>query len=404
MNTASDKIDIKVYEYQPRTKYPTCLIRPAWLDNLKTGGATLSLSAIWRQAGRHFGDRLIPIVVGYNGTARQLATDTAWRLASMLRPSIDLHSQLVLVPPNDADVQRLAIEILGVGASLELLVQSKAIDRRTIRKLSGRFDYEAHAPNAGAKIFIEAKGTLNGISRQKHRASIQKKINHPDKKPRKKRTYDRWLGVIFLGWSQGKHPGIDFEIADPTGEPSGNHIDALAAIAEFYARTFELVGLEGAQRFWQFSQNPTMSMQRRKELFFTHSSITPFSRVSVKTRFPDGSEIEFGGSYWRSWSVVFLRENHEPPDRLLDYCFIGVDKRIIQDMLSDDIYKLLERSWPDLQGEFSMQISGAVVVPKGSQERRFYGRFHLSGDGLIYIWSNIIPDDYQIVFETIDQI
>jgi hypothetical protein len=360
------------------------------LTDLRANGTTLSLDAVWRQAGRHFGDSLEPVVLGFNGTSRQLATETAWRLVSMLRPVVT-GRQLALVKPNDQDIQRLSGEILGVGAGLELLRRIGAIDGRTLKKISGRFDFEAYAPGGAARLRIELKGTLNAASRKEHRKSIQAKINFGKNKPRKTRSYDRWIGVVFLGWTAGAHSGVDFEVADPPGRASADPEDALASAAAFYARTFELVGVAGAERFWEFSRRPRMLAAARKALFRVHGVASPFSRVSITMRFADGTELDFGGSFWRSASVPFMRDEIQAASVVLDYCFVGVDRRVAEAMASDEPLTLLSMTWSERSGTFDVPMPDGILVPRNSVERRFRGIYQLSGDGLVYVWSNVIP-------------
>jgi hypothetical protein len=390
-----ESFDVSVYEYRPR-KGPKCSSRPDWLKKLKDNGTTLSLDAIWRQAGRHFADSLDPDVVGFAGTSRQLATETAWRLVSMLRPTVDATTKrLELTKPGDLDIQRLGMEILGVGGSLELLRRVGAIDARTLKKRAGRFDFEAYSRGGKNRIWIEAKGTLDSpSSRQKARGSIQKKINHPNKQPRKKRSYDQRLGVIMLGWPAGAHGGeVDFEIADPPGGPGGDPMDALSAVAAFYARTFQLVGVQGAVRFWEFSKTPDMDRATRRSLFQTDRRmiVSSFSRVSLTMTFTDELTIDFGGSFWRTSAVPFKRDEIESAGLLLDYCYVGVDKRVVQTIGGDAPLELLDLVWTPRQGRFDVQLDEDVLVPEGSRERRFSGMYHLSDDGLLYVWSNVVP-------------
>jgi hypothetical protein len=384
---------VSVYEYQPR-KNPKCSVRPNCATELTDNGTTLSLAAIWRQAGRHFADSLDPDVVGFAGSARQLATEIAWRLVSMLRPTVDAGTnQLQLTKPGDLDIQRLGMEILGVGGCLELLTRVGAIDPRTLRKLAGRFDFEAYSRGGHHRIWIEAKGTLDSpSSRQKARGSIQNKINHSKKKLRKKRSYDQRLGVIMLGWEAGPR-GDDFEIAHPYGEAGGDPEDALAAVSAFYARTFQLVGVRGAERFWEFSRTPDMDRATRRRLFQTDerpAAVSAFSRVSV-TMISNDLTIEFGGSFWRTSAVPFKRAHIEGDDLLLDYCYVGVDKRVVQTIGGEDPLDVLQLEWPPSQGRFDVELDEDVLVPEGSPERRFRGVYHLSDEGLLYVWSNVVP-------------
>jgi hypothetical protein len=394
-----------VYEYRPKSATaPKCKSRPAWVKQLKANGTALSLDAIWRQAGRHFADSLDPEVVGFAGSARRLATETAWRLVSMMRPTIDATTNVLeLVRPGDLDVQRLAMEILGVGGSLELLRSVGAIDARTLRKLAGRFDFEAYSRGGDKRIWIEAKGSFDSpSSRQKARKSIQSKINFGKKKQRKTRSYDQRLGVIMLGWPAGVQRGDDFEIADPYGEAGGDPEDALAAVSAFYARTFQLVGVQGAERFWEFSRTPNMTRDARRALFQTdrRAAVSAFSRVSVAVIFDDVT-IEFGGSFWMTSAVPFKRDENEPAEASLDYCYVGVDKSVVATIGGDTPLDVLALTWTARQGSFDIQLDAEdVLMPAQSAVRRFRGTYHLSDEGLLYIWSNIVPSSGTIDLRT----
>jgi hypothetical protein len=75
----------------------------------------------------------------------------------------------------------------------------------------------------------------------------------------------------------------DFEIADPYGEAGGDTEDALVAVSAFYARTYQLVGVQGAEQFWEFSRTPSKNSDTRRALFQTDRPVpvSAFSRVSV---------------------------------------------------------------------------------------------------------------------------
>lgn len=94
--------------------------RPTWVLDLLSNGASVSLSTLTFQAGRHFSDRVNAKVVLGSSTKRLKAAALAWALISMVNPYIE-NGLLWVENPNDPDIKRLCSEILGVGAGLNLL-------------------------------------------------------------------------------------------------------------------------------------------------------------------------------------------------------------------------------------------------------------------------------------------
>jgi len=133
---------------------------PTWVANLLSKGASLSLPSLIFEAGKHFSNRINTNVITGSSTKREKAAALAWAIISMVNPYIE-GTQLWVENPGDPDVSRLCSEILGVGAALELLVSSRVIDGRTIRKRSSRFDYDANTRGGSKRVYIEAKGTFN---------------------------------------------------------------------------------------------------------------------------------------------------------------------------------------------------------------------------------------------------
>ncbi len=158
--------------------------------------------------------------------------------------------------------------------------------------------------------------------------------------------------MIMLGWPAGADRGDDFEIADPYGEAGGDPEDALVAVSAFYARTYQLVGVQGAERLWEFSRTPGMNRDTRRALFQTDRrvAVNAFSRVSVAMIFDDGT-IEFGGSFWMTSAVPFKREENEVPKVSLAYCYIGVDKRVVATIGGETPLELLALTWTARQGQ-----------------------------------------------------
>lgn len=212
---------------------------PDWVTDLENDGISLSLQDVMMQAGRHFADRINPeTFVGCS--RRQAAMALCWAIASITNPSV-AGELLVVEDPGDPDVKRLCSEIFGVGLGLEVLRVCDAIDARTLKKLSARFDFEAYGPGGGRKIRIEAKGTFNNVSSSRHRASILDKITDLNLAKR----YNRAIGIIASLWTGDRTRSFDIEITDPEREPEAHFEDAVREIIRFYAHRFdEAVGNE----------------------------------------------------------------------------------------------------------------------------------------------------------------
>ena len=245
---------ISVKQYAPRSLMTKCPgTPPIWVTNLVSGGSNMSLAGVMVQAGRHFADSLNMEVFSGNATRRQEATKLAWMLVAMIRPELN-EEFLEINDPGDGDIKRLASEILGVGAALELLRIQGAIDARTIRKISTRFDYEANAVGGAGRVLIEAKGTSNCSTIHEHRKSFASKIASLSKQGAS-RGYSRAIGIIFSTWTKGSPRGIDVEIMDPEGKKESLFEESVREIIKFYARRFdETAGLpEAAERLYRLA-------------------------------------------------------------------------------------------------------------------------------------------------------
>jgi hypothetical protein len=138
----------------------------------------MKLGSLLFQSRLHFARRLNPTVVTGSATERQKAMALAWAICSMVSPYIK-DDQFWVKNVDDLDVKRLCSEVLGVGAALQTLVQCEVVDGRTLCKLGGRFDFRAKSPVDRKDVYIEAKGTMNGASLDKHRASFSEKLTAP---------------------------------------------------------------------------------------------------------------------------------------------------------------------------------------------------------------------------------
>lgn len=380
----SQPFEVTVKTWAP-TKYSGCPSPPQWLKDLVKDGATLQLGAVLIQAGRHFADALNPEVLPGTGSRRQKATQLAWYLIATMNPTV-VGNRLVVERPGDTDIQRIASEVLGVGAGLELLRSQERIDARTLDKdnVGGSFDFTASPRGGIGKIKIELKGCLDG-NRGRHQASFWKKLENSGLlKPGAARGYSSAIGLIFSGWTKAQTSGADFQIVDPEVEPLNDDDSAIRAVIKFYARRldqdFRLD--EGAKRLWDLSQltQPLRDLRQSKEVLGRHPSQNRRERVFNRTQLELGSRTFWGG-FWSGTAMP-------PPvgfgDQLsgMRFGYLGIDRRpfeLMRDGKWDDLlaYKC-ESSMKKFDfHEGNIPIRGFLITDE---------------TGVIRAWFNAIPD------------
>ncbi len=376
--------------YAPRKLMTPCPSpQPTWVTDLVANGASMTLESLIVQAGRHFADKLNMAVFTGSDTRRQQATRLAWTLVSMMGPTVSA-SKLEVVNPGDADVQRLASEILGVGAALELLRLKQVVDARTLRKLSGRFDYEANGPKGMGRVLIEAKGTSNQVSVQQHRASFKSKLTAEGLlKPGALRGYSRAIGIIFSMWESGSNRGKDIEIMDPEETPEQRFQESVREIIKYYARRYdETAGLpKAAARLYEAGTSSTLfhgansvdSLGRPKELrhTFNRSSFVLASR---------NEEHTYWGTFWHGDAVPCPLPPEIVKDRSYLYAYTGVDSRVVT--------FLRERRFEELLNLTMSEDRLYVVTSKD-----FAGHFLVGHDGVLRAWMNRIPGEIRLEVE-----
>lgn len=247
-----------------KTDYACTGKRPTWINNMLAKGHEVDLPTLIFQAGRHFADRVNSSVLTGSSTKREKAAALAWALISMIDPFIK-NNRLWVSNPNDQDSKRLCSQILGVGAGLELLTALNVIDGRTIRKQSNRFDFDANTPDGKKRVYIEAKGTFNGVSSPGHRDSFKEKLGAPKIiTSRCPRGYGRAVGIISSIWSEDVKRRADVELLDPEQEAGDTTQEAVREIIRFYARAFdEIVGkAEGAKLLLEVADSENLFQSR----------------------------------------------------------------------------------------------------------------------------------------------
>lgn len=358
----------------------------------------MDLLGVVTQAGRHFASSANPAAAGVSDVkARQFANSIAWYLMSMLDPKANSDKELILSPSGDPDVQRLAMELFGVGGALELLRVLNVVDGRTLKKRADRFDFEATQKKTTSKILIEVKGTLNNASRAAHQRSISAKMN--DTKFVPVRGYSRALGVIFFGWSaNATKRREDFQIADPEFEDASSPDSAHRAILVHYADLFETAGLvEAAERFRTVSKSegwPPSQETLREQIGHEQVLMHRFSRARHIFQPDGGEEREYWGGYWQAGYI--------PP--MVDiggggrakYAFVGVDARVPQLVAEGRFEDLVSLSCPHgsaVVGPRQINVLDGSRYTSGS----YSAVVHATGEGSLYVWSSEIPSDLVIL-------
>lgn len=333
-----------------------CTVKnPQWVTDVVSNGVRLYLEDVMMQAGRHFADRVNPeTMVG--GTGRQTAMALAWAIGSMVRPSV-VADALVVEDPGDPDVKRLCSEIFGVGLGLEMLRACQVIDARTLKKVAARFDFEAHGPNGGRLLRIEAKGTFNNVSSSKQRRSIADKIAALGEVKR----YDRAVGIIASLWTADRQRIFDIEITDPEREPKEHFQDAVREVIRFYAHRFdEAVGNpEGVQDLLAIASDPALFADKTPRLLKNvGTTIRPsrhFWRVQLVAH-SAGQAQRFLGAFW---------ERHKLPVPLpLDtregesaVAYMAVDARVLE-LIRERKFRELLSYKPSFSGVLSANGPG----------------------------------------------
>lgn len=305
---------------------------PGWVIDAVDNGLEMCLGSLLFQSGLHFARKLNPSVMTGSATKRQKAMALAWAIFSMVSPYIK-NDQLWVKNVDDLDVKRLCSEILGVGAALQMLVQCEVVDGRTLCKLGGRFDFQAKSPVDRKDVYIEAKGTMNGASLGKHRASFSNKLTTPGViTVANPRGYSRAIGVIFSIWTDDVvQRGADVELLDPEYGSEQAFEEMVREVIAFYATVLdEAVGKPGGA-------NELMAISKSPELFRKDSE-APID-INVSGRFPlkfqsstlrlkaETTVRTFMGTFWES-GAVHLEAMNPLSHREYPYQYVGIDREV----------------------------------------------------------------------------
>lgn len=383
-----------------QSKGASCASLPSGLQHALQHGVKMDLELVMHQAGRHFADSINPAVLPGSGTRRQKAAELAWFLLAMLDPKVvdapipnqkgakgkppKSEPRLVVVKPDDQDIQRLATEIFGVGATLELLRQQRVVDGRTFTKQSSRFDFEANEVGGGGRVRIEAKGTLNGVSSSAQRRSIRNKLTNVGG------TYSRSLGVIVNLSTSASSKHRDAELLDPPGDAQDDRDGALRAAIRHYARVYDNdIQLERAATFlWELAAQP-VPIEQLPSLDDWLSYQPRTSRV--EHRFNRASLVldlghqllEFWGGYWESYGTA---HPVQASTSQFPVGYIGVDARVVSLLRARAFDAFL-----NFKGEAGVfEFEGEDVVA-GSSSAPIDGVLIVEADGSVRAWLSKAP-------------
>jgi hypothetical protein len=348
----------------------------------------MTLGSLLFQSGLHFARKLNPIVVTGSATERQKAMGLAWAIFSMVSPYIQ-NDQLWVKNVGDLDVKRLCSEVLGVGAALQTLVQCEVVDGRTLRKLGGRFDFQAKSPVDRTDVYIEAKGTMNGASLNKHRASFSGKLTEPGViTAANPRGYSRAIGVIFSIWTDDViERGADVELLDPEYDSEQDFEGMVREVIAFYATVLdEAVGTPSGA-------NELQAVSKSRDLFSIDSE-TPIN-IDVSGRFPINfhsstlrlkADIDrtFMGTFWEP-RVDRLETINPPLHREYPYQYVGIDREVLISVQNRTFERLLK-----------MRNGRERVIQLRSASAN--GVFYLDRYGVLRAWLDRVPDvvDFEV--------
>jgi hypothetical protein len=382
----SEVFTVSIEEYASRLSSRRCPgITPEWVADAVDDGLEMDLSSLLFQAGQHFSRWLNPTVVTGSATSRQKAMALAWALFSMVSPYVK-SDQLWVKDIQDLDIKRLCSEILGVGAALQVLIQCGAIDGRTIDKLGGRFDFEAKSPVDRTTVYIEAKGTFNGGSLDRHRASFSEKLSDPGViTAQNPRGYSRAIGVIFSIWTDNcADRKADVELLDPEHRSEDTFEEMVRDVISFYATVLdEAVGKPiGAARLFEASKSPDL---------FRSDALPPIA-IFNRGRFPlefhrstirlisDRKSRTFMGSFWEARGQEALALIDPVRFREHPYQYVGID-RDVWASIEDRNFDLLLSLHKGPERLFEVKSEAGTEI------------YYLDRYGVLRAWLDRIPAD-----------
>jgi hypothetical protein len=385
----NDSFTVSVQEYQSKFATRRCPgLSPEWVIDAVDDGLEMTLGSLLFQSGLHFARKLNPTVVTGSATERQKAMGLAWAIFSMVSPYIH-DDQLWVKNVGDLDVKRLCSEVLGVGAALQTLVQCGVVDGRTLCKLGGRFDFQAKSPVDRTDVYIEAKGTMNGASLNKHRGSFSGKLTEPGViTAANPRGYSRAVGVIFSIWTDDvTERGADVELLDPEYDSEQDFEGMVREVIAFYATVLdEAVGKPSGA-------NELLTVSKSRDLF-SKDSEAPID-IDVSGRFPINfhsstlrlkADIDrtFMGTFWepraaRLETLNPLLQSEYP------YQYVGIDREVLISIQNRTFERLLR-----------MRNGRERVIQLRSASAN--GVLYLDRYGVLRAWLDRVPDvvDFEV--------
>jgi hypothetical protein len=375
---------VSVQEYQSKFATRRCPgLSPEWVIDAVEDGLEMNLGSLLFQSGLHFARRLNPTVVTGSATERQKAMALAWAICSMVSPYIK-DDQFWVKNVDDLDVKRLCSEVLGVGAALQTLVQCEVVDGRTLWKLGGRFDFRAKSPVDRKDVYIEAKGTMNGASLDKHRASFSEKLTAPGViTAAHPRGYSRAIGVIFSIWTDDvTQRGADVELLDPERGSEPAFEEMVREVIAFYATVLdEAVGKPGGA-------SELLEVSKSSDLF-SKDSEAPID-INVSGRFPinfhsstlrlktQTTDRTFMGTFWEP-QAVHLEAIDPLLHREYPYQYVGIDREVL--------ISIQERNFEVL---LKMRNGKERIIELRS--RSVSGVLYLDRYGVLRAWLDRVPE------------
>jgi hypothetical protein len=256
-------------------------------------------------------------------------------------------------------------------------------------KLGGRFDFQAKSPVDRTDVYIEAKGTMNGASVDKHRASFSGKLTEPGViTTANPRGYSRAIGVIFSIWTDDvTERGADVELLDPEYDAEHDFEGMVREIIAFYATVLdEAVGKPNGA-------NELISASRSRDLF-NEDSEAPID-INLSGRFPIAfhsstfrlkADIDrtFMGTFWESRAVRMESINPLLPTEY-PYGYVGIDREILVSIQNRTFERLLK-----------MRNGRERIIQLRSDLAN--GVLYLDRYGVLRAWLDRVPDviDFEV--------
>jgi hypothetical protein len=380
----NDTFTVTIKEYESRKPARRCPgLTPEWVIDAVDDGLEMSLGSLLFQSGLHFARKLNPTVMTGSATNRQKAMALAWALFSMVSPYIK-DDQLWVKNVDDLDVKRLCSEVLGVGAALQTLVQCQVVDGRTFEKLGGRFDFQAKSPVDRTDVYIEAKGTMNGASLDKHRASFSGKLSAPGVLTASNpRGYSRAVGVIFSIWTDDcTERGADVELLDPEHPAEDAFEEMVREVIAFYATVLdEVVGkANGASQLLAASKSRNLFVKDGEApIDINVSGRFPIDFHSSTLRLRTGKTSRtFMGTFWEP-RAAGLEATDPLKHREYPFQYVGIDRDVLISIQERDFEFLL-----------SMRKGKERMVELRSEAAN--GVLYLDRYGVLRAWLDKIPE------------